>query len=239
MVRYDTINPAYRQHIQTDGICAAVGANGLPLDIIGRVKLPVRLGEFRWDQEFTVVKNITVACLLGADFLIKHGVIVDCKSGRLSLGQVHVHLPITMGSACGIPNIDLDDHHLSVRMADTTEVPARSILLIWAKLEGAQKVPAIQEGLIEPVYYSNSPKHIMVARSMSGVRCDGRVLLQIMNISPDMVRIHKGTKLGEFTPVQHVHIIDEQEMFMPNEQQTTVDIQSVDLSTSVEDHKDV
>ena len=120
VVRYDTVNPAYRQHIQTDGICAAVGANGLLLDVIGRVKLPVRLREFRWDQEFTVVKNLTVACLLGADFLIRHGAIVNCKSGRLSLGQVH--LPITMGSACGIPNIDLDDHHLSVQMADTTEV---------------------------------------------------------------------------------------------------------------------
>ena len=61
----------------------------------------------------------------------------------------------------------------------------------------------------------------MVSRSMSGVQCDGRVLLQIMNISPDMVRIHKGTKLGDFTPVQHVHII---EMFMPNERQLTVNI---------------
>ena len=114
VVRYDTVNPAYHQHIQTDGISAAVGANGLPLDIIGRFKLPVRLKEFQWDQEFTVVKNLTVACLLGAEFLIKHGAIVDCKSGRLSLGQVH--LPITMGSACGITNIDL-----SIRMADTTD----------------------------------------------------------------------------------------------------------------------
>ena len=103
------------------GICAAMGANCLPLDVIGWIKLPVRLVEFQWDQQFTVVKNLTVACLLGADvFFIK---VDDCPYGQ-------VHLPITMGSACRIPNIDLDDHHLSVWMADTTEVPARSILLI-------------------------------------------------------------------------------------------------------------
>ena len=46
MVRYDAVNPVYHLHIQIDGISAAVGANGLPLDVIGQVKLPVKLREF-------------------------------------------------------------------------------------------------------------------------------------------------------------------------------------------------
>ena len=66
---------------------------------------------------------------------------------------------------------------------------------------------------------------------MSDIQQDRRVLLQVMNVSSNMMRIHKGTKLGDFTPVHHVHVIDDQEMFIPNEQ-SAVDLQSVDLSTS-------
>ena len=81
VVRYDVVNPAYHQSIQKEGASAAVGANGQSLEVVGRVNLPIKLGERCWDQEFTVVRNLTVSCLLGADFLIQHGAIVDCKSG--------------------------------------------------------------------------------------------------------------------------------------------------------------
>ena len=46
-----------------------------------------------------------------------------------------------------------------------------------------------------------------------------------------MVKIYKGTKLGDFTPLQYVHIIDDQEMFRPG-LQCAGDLPSVDLSTS-------
>ena len=52
-----------------------------------------------------------------------------------------------------------------------------------------------------------------------------------MNVGSDMVRIHKGTKLRRFTPMQHVHVIDDQEMFTPDVQ-AAVDLQSVDMSAS-------
>ena len=86
VVRYDVVNPAYHRSIKKEGASAAVGANGQSLDVIGRVTLPIKLGERSWDQEFTVVKNLTISCLLGADFLIQHGAIVDCRIGQLSLG---------------------------------------------------------------------------------------------------------------------------------------------------------
>ena len=66
---------------------AAVNVNGIPLDVRGQITLVVSIGSFTCEQEFTVIHDLTVDCLLGADFLKKHGAVIDCKSGTLSLGK--------------------------------------------------------------------------------------------------------------------------------------------------------
>ena len=38
----------YHPHILKEGSCVAVGTNGLLLDVVDRMKLPVKLREFRW-----------------------------------------------------------------------------------------------------------------------------------------------------------------------------------------------
>ena len=58
------------------GSTAPVGANGSPLDVIGQVILPVNVGNFQSDQVFIVVKTLTVDCLLGADYLVAHEVLL-------------------------------------------------------------------------------------------------------------------------------------------------------------------
>ena len=47
-------------------------ANGLPLNVVGKVLLPVKFGDFQQNQEFVVARNLSVQCLLGADFLVQH-----------------------------------------------------------------------------------------------------------------------------------------------------------------------
>ena len=63
-----------------------MGANGTPLDVVRKVKVPVLLGLFNTEEEFTVTQNLTVDSLLGADFLQKHGTVMDCRSSNLSIG---------------------------------------------------------------------------------------------------------------------------------------------------------
>ena len=58
-------------------------ADGVPLEVIGHVNIPVSLGQFRVEQEYTVVKILSVECILGADFLVHHGAIIDCKANTL------------------------------------------------------------------------------------------------------------------------------------------------------------
>ena len=65
----------------------AAGANGAPLDVIGQTTVTLQLGDFKVDHQFTVVRNLTVDCLLRADFLRKHSAVLDCCNNTLSVGQ--------------------------------------------------------------------------------------------------------------------------------------------------------
>ena len=64
-----------------------MGANGTPLDVVGQTTVSLQLGDFKVDHHFIVVNNLTVDCLLGADFLQTHGAVLDCCSNILSVGQ--------------------------------------------------------------------------------------------------------------------------------------------------------
>ena len=77
-----------------------VAADGLPLEVVGKVEIPVALGDFRTNQDFTVVKNLSVECILGADFLVKHGAVIDCKESTLALGNdIRCEVPITVAQS--------------------------------------------------------------------------------------------------------------------------------------------
>ena len=77
-----------------------LGANGHPLDVKGRIEIPVRLGAFHAVHPFVVVQDLTVYCLLGADFLTEHGAVIDCQYDTLSLGRAtRAQVPLTLGQS--------------------------------------------------------------------------------------------------------------------------------------------
>ena len=88
VVRLDALDPEWHSQIETKNLRTAVGADGLPLDVVGQVVAPVSLGEFQAVHEFTVVRSLTTDCILGADFLTKHGAVMVCRAATLSLGDV-------------------------------------------------------------------------------------------------------------------------------------------------------
>ena len=66
LVRYDAVNPAYLQNIQKEEAIAPIGANSQSLHVMGRVNLPIKLGEHCLLGDDFLGEH----CLLGADFLI-------------------------------------------------------------------------------------------------------------------------------------------------------------------------
>ena len=61
--------------------------------LMGKIDLPVKLGNFESKQTFVVVDKLVVDCILGADFLLNHGALLDCSNHSL-------HLCTSLGHFC-------------------------------------------------------------------------------------------------------------------------------------------
>jgi len=51
--------------------------------VTGQIKFPVKIRSCQSEQVFTVVNTLTVYCLLGADYLISHEIIIDHKHSNV------------------------------------------------------------------------------------------------------------------------------------------------------------
>ena len=69
------------------------------------------------------------------------------------------------------------------------------------------------EGLIEPSDTTGSlPNYLCVAWSLTTVIPGNRVILQVMNISPSLIKIYKGMKLAQIIPKQNILVVDQSDM---------------------------
>ena len=194
-------------HISISGsTTAAVSATGAPLDIAGRATLPVSLGTFTVTHEFTIVRHLTVDCLLGADFLKRYKAIVDCGNSVLYLtDREHQYtIPVTQGAQLlqQVPPTSNIADDFTVSAPTNITIPGRTVQFIAGKLN----VPCnATSALVDPL--ARSPTHICVAHSLSPLTNNTDILLQVMNISPTPVTIYKGTKLATMTPEHDVMLI--------------------------------
>ena len=81
---------------------------------------------------------------------------------------------------------------------------------------------------MEPYWHTGTLKHLLFARSVSTVR-EGCVELQVTNSSPTPVKLFHGTKIGQFTPLEQVQVVD---TVQEQTQHATPFPSDIDLSTS-------
>ena len=124
----------------TETKTSAVTANGSHLNIIGQITLAVSMEQFTCDHTFVVINNLTVDCLLGADFLMKHETILDCQDGRLMLGT-HT-IPIHEGHS---HTAQMDC--MAVTLRSNMEISGRTIQLVPCKVSGNL---VTQQGSLNP-----------------------------------------------------------------------------------------
>ena len=203
VVRLDATDKQWHDKISAAESNTTVAADGLPLEVVGQVTLPVSLGNFKADQEFTVVQSLTVDCILGADFLVKHCAVIDCNTATLTLGsssrsEVLISLGRSGNSENAIPQ------EIFAVLSGTLELPARSVCEIGARV----MVASGQEGLVEPLEHGSLPKHLLIARTLTSVGQNGAVILQVTNNSPSPITIYKGSKLGKFIPREYICLLE-------------------------------
>ena len=112
-------------------------ANGTPLDVVGQTTVTLQLGNFKVDHQFIVVHNLTVDCLLGADFF-------TTTQHYSRLPQQHpicrTRLKSNHSNECdkkqfSTPLDNFCDTNSSVHAPCDMEIPGRTIQLIAGQLD--------------------------------------------------------------------------------------------------------
>lgn len=209
---------------------AAVGANGMPLDVVGHTTLTVSLGSFCTQHRFTVVQHLTVDCLLGADFLHEYGAVLDCRNHTLTLGADTRHtIDITIGKGKQPTCSDaLVTGPITVRSPCDLTIPGRTVQLITGRIE-AQHIN-FSNLLVEPLERTSIPSHICVARSLSALSNNSDVILQVMNVGPSPITLHKGMHLATAIPEKEILTITQEQADTSDGSDTFPDLAQVDIS---------
>ena len=205
VIRLDTLDTHFRNRITDAGLTAPIGANGSPLDVIGQITLPVNIGNFQSDQVFIVVRTSTVACLLGADYLVAHEVVINYKQGIVEIKGHNIPFTLTTGVATIRQHMPCNR---TISVLQTITIPDHSVQLIDVTLPDDAKSMDLPSVLIEPHTTAKVPKHVVMARTFSPVSNGHLAVIQVMNVSPTPLTIHQGTKLGEYTPLAELLLID-------------------------------
>ena len=145
VVHYETLDEGWQRKL-TSIETLMLGANGHPLGVKGWIEIPVRLGAFHTVHPSVVVQDLTVDCLLGANFLTEHGAVIDCQYATLSLGRnIRAQVPLTLeqsgykpAAAAAVATPPLPSPSSSFPIAivapATLEVAGHSVHLLHARL---------------------------------------------------------------------------------------------------------
>ena len=202
VIRFDTLNES--QHRQLTGIeTMMLVANGLPLDVKELVELTVKLGTFSAIHPFVVVEDLTVGCLLGADFLTAYGAVIDCECATLSLGrETRTQVPLSLGNkghqattavvAAPTRTSRSRSSSIAVVAPTTLELAGRSVHLLCTRLANHTNLAGVDTGLVEPVD-NGQPRCLFIGCTLSQVSSEGEVLMQVLIANPEPVKLHQGT----------------------------------------------
>ena len=138
----------------------AVAANRAPLDLLGQVTLAITIAEFKSSHLFTVTGNITVYCILGFDFLLQHGTVIDCKNCCVMMDGVKIpFIGLTQSNHKPVIKIQY-----TIKAYNTVVITGRSVQAIEVALPHALKAMTTHEVLINEESAS-IPKHLLFPRS--------------------------------------------------------------------------
>ena len=148
-----------------------------------------------------MVRQLSVAGILGADFLVQHSALIDCKNNSLLLADQKVTVPIK--------TIDGSEIQVTISNVVAQEIPGRSSKVIQCRLKTSDLL--CTEGLVVPLQPGTLPKHFS-CRSLNTVDQQQQLMVPTVNIGPSPIKIYKGTRVASFTPRNEVFLVDQDDV---------------------------
>ena len=161
-----------------------VGVDGNPLSLRGTARTHLKLGGKAFPIEVTVVDNITADVILGMDFLAAEDCVIDVGRKTLSIRSQQITLELH-SEQCQSEGMD----QMFVACVDTVDVPANSQLeVIVETTEPAEGTWLLEGAVCDKLL-------VVVARAVVSPT-DCCVVACLLNPTAEVVRVHRGTRLG-------------------------------------------
>ena len=167
-----------------------VSANGQPLDIRGKCDLEICVDGVNVVHSVLVAADVTQDCLLGIDFLGKHGCKIDFEAKSLSIGSKIVNLQAKSGG----------NKVFRISLAETVIVPGRHEIVLHAKVKGAGCGDGLL-GLVEPSPSFAKQHDLLLARVVAHPK-NNTVPIRLVNPSPTPVTLYKNTSVGTLSELE-------------------------------------
>ena len=166
-----------------------IAANGEPLSILGRTEIRIVIA----GKEFLLIaRDITQECILGADFLISHGFVIDPGNRLLRIGETST--PLLSSKTPPFAS----SYHVSV--GETFVIHPGEERLCRANISGDYSSLVGTTGVVEAQEGTEEKHQILLARVLANPD-QGTVPLRIANLSGSAVTLYKGTNLAKYCPL--------------------------------------
>ncbi|KRY97365.1 hypothetical protein T11_2335, partial [Trichinella zimbabwensis] len=156
------------------------------LDVLGTCRLPIRFVAQSFAHTLFVARNLAFPGLLGADFLLSNGCVINLDDNVLRIGSTEVHLE----RPSQICTANTPTKPCRAVLRDTVLVPGRSEILVYACC------PAILERtecVFSPSLLLPDRPAVVAANSVGTVTTDSRIVVRLLNPDPAPVTLYAGS----------------------------------------------
>ncbi|KRZ65623.1 Retrovirus-related Pol polyprotein from transposon 17.6, partial [Trichinella papuae] len=177
-----------------------LSASGDPLDVLGTCRLPIRFVAQSFAHTLFVARNLAFPGLLGADFLLSNGCVINLDDNVLRIGSTEVHLE----RPSQICTANTPTKPCRAVLRDTVLVPGRSEILVYACCPA---IPERTECVFSPSPLLPDRHAVVAANSVGTVTTDSRIVVRLLNPDPTPVTLYAGSTVGELTPLPEAHSV--------------------------------
>ena len=160
-------------------------ANGQPLHILGLGTVRICIADVEFVHQAMIADDVSQSCLLGADFLVPHGAVIDFKTNQLQVDKAVV--PMHHSAIEALPN-----QVCRVSVATTTIIQGGEEKLLWATVH--------YPGVLEPKEGFEAQHQLLVARVVA--LPDKELMpVRMANLTPVPITLYQGMRIGDFCPL--------------------------------------
>ena len=168
-------------------------ANGQPLHILGLGTVQIRIADVEFVHQALIADDVSQSCLLGADFLVPHGAVVDFMTKQLRVGETSVQIQHSAHQ-------ELPKQVCRVSVASTAVIRGGEEKLLWANVHHPNKMDVHYSGVLEPREGFEAQHQLLVARVVA--LPENRLMpVRMANLTPVPVTLHQGLRIGDFCPL--------------------------------------